>query len=163
MGDQTPLYLDMPSRSTVEEVGGKSIQVKTTGNEKTRFTTMLAITADGRKLPPFILFRRKTLPKDAFPPGIHVRAHESGSFNEDITKDWLKTVWARRPGALLNKQSMLVLDSFRGHLTDSVKFQIRELKTDLVIIPGEMTSLLQPLDVSVNKTFKNNIEELYSD
>lgn len=78
----------MPSRTTVEEVGTKSIQIKTTGNEKTRFTTMLAITADGRKLPPYIVFRRKTLPKDTFPPGIHVRAHESGSFNEDITRDW---------------------------------------------------------------------------
>ncbi|KAK3911142.1 Pogo transposable element with KRAB domain [Frankliniella fusca] len=31
--DQTPLYLDMPSRTTVEKVGTKSIQVKTTGNE----------------------------------------------------------------------------------------------------------------------------------
>ena len=57
--------------------------------------------------------------------------------------DWLKVVWARRPGGLRQRRNMLVLDAFRGHVTDEVKNQVKELNGDLVIIPGGMTSQLQ--------------------
>ncbi|KAE8737973.1 hypothetical protein FOCC_FOCC016556, partial [Frankliniella occidentalis] len=129
--DQTPLYLGMPSRTSVDTKGKKSISIKTTGNEMTRFTVMLAITADGRKLPPYVVFKRLTVPKGNFPPGVHIRAAESGSFNEDITVDWLKTVWEKRPGALLNLNNMLVMDSFRGHLTEQVKDKFKRMQTDM--------------------------------
>ncbi|KAE8742226.1 hypothetical protein FOCC_FOCC012241 [Frankliniella occidentalis] len=58
--DQTPLYRDMPSRTSVDTKGKKSISIKKTGSEKTRFTVMLAITADGRKLPSYVVFKRLT-------------------------------------------------------------------------------------------------------
>lgn len=38
----------------------------------------------------------------------------------------------------------------RGHLVDDVNEQLSEGKTHLVIIPGELTSILQLLDLSVN-------------
>jgi hypothetical protein len=39
---------------------------------------------------------------------------------------------------------------------------LSEMKTDLAIIPGGLTSVLQPLNVSVNKPFKDNIRKLYA-
>ena len=71
--------------------------------------------------------------------------------------EWLKTVWGRRPRAFLNQPSVLVLDSFKGHLSDSVKNQLRKMNTELVVIPGGMTSVLQPLDVSINKPFEDRL------
>ena len=47
--DQTPLMFDLPFTTTVSELGEKSVNLKTTGNEKNRFTVMLAITGDGKK------------------------------------------------------------------------------------------------------------------
>jgi len=52
---------------------------------------------------------------------------------------------------------MFVLDAFKGYLTDSVKNQLRKMNTELVIIPGEMISVLQPMDVSINKPFKDRL------
>lgn len=52
---------------------------------------------------------------------------------------------------------MLVLDAFRGHLTDAVKRALGDGKTDLVVIPGGMTSTLQLLDVVLNKPFKDRV------
>jgi hypothetical protein len=49
---------------------------------------------------------------------------------------------------------MLVLDAFKGHVTDSVKDQLRKMKTELIAIPSGMTSVLQPMDVSIKKLFK---------
>jgi hypothetical protein len=56
---------------------------------------------------------------------------------------------------------MLVLDAFKGQLTDSVKNQLRKMKTELVVMSGEMTSVLQPMDVSINKPFKDRLRQQY--
>ncbi|KAH8018689.1 hypothetical protein HPB51_010516 [Rhipicephalus microplus] len=52
---------------------------------------------------------------------------------------------------------MLVLDAFCGHLTDTAKCALGDEKTDLVVIPGFMTSTLQPIDVVLNKPFKDRV------
>ncbi|PSN47047.1 hypothetical protein C0J52_09369 [Blattella germanica] len=56
---------------------------------------------------------------------------------------------------------MLVLDSFRGHLTENVKLKLRQENCDMVVIPGGMTGMLQPLDVSINRPFKTHLRRLY--
>ena len=157
--DQTPVYFNMPAPVTVHKKGEKSVLVKSTGNEKSRITVMLACLADGTKLPPYVILRRKTIPKDPMPPGIIVRAQEKGWMETELVVDWLKVVWGRRPGGLRKKRNMLVLDAFRGHLTEPVKKQLRDMNGDLVIIPGGMTSQLQVLDVVVNKPFKDNLRQ----
>ena len=55
---------------------------------------------------------------------------------------------------------MLVLDAFKGHLTDSVKKQLRKMNTELVIL-NRMTSVLQPMDVSINRPFKDRLRQQY--
>ena len=57
---------------------------------------------------------------------------------------------------------MLVLDAFSCHKTDDTKALLRRTNTDLVI-PGRMTSLLQPLDVSINNLFKDGLRRCWSD
>lgn len=161
--DETPVWFDMPSNATVAEKGAKQVKLLTTGNEHSRFTVMLACTADGRKLPPFIIFKRKTLPKEDFPRDVIVRCNEKGFMNESLMLEWIRLVWNRRPGALFQRPNMLVLDSFRGHLTASVKRALCDGKTDLVVIPGGLTSVLQPLDVVLNKPFKDRLRELYNE
>jgi hypothetical protein len=45
---------------------------------------MLAATADGRKLPPFLILKRKTLPKlESFPKDVIDRAQEKGWMTEE--------------------------------------------------------------------------------
>jgi hypothetical protein len=62
--DETATYLDMPPNYTLKKKKGvKEVLLKTTGCEKLRLTVMLAATADGRKLPPFLILKRKILPK----------------------------------------------------------------------------------------------------
>ena len=55
--------------------------------------------------------------------------------------------------------AMLVYDSFRGHLEESVKKKLHESGFDLAVIPGGLTSICQPLDVSINKPFKDNLRK----
>ena len=69
-------------------------------------------------------------------------------------------MWSKRPGGLLKKPSfLLVCDLFKAHVTESTKRLATKLKTHLAVIPGGLTSQLQPLDISVNKLFKGFMHE----
>ncbi|CAI7843999.1 unnamed protein product [Closterium sp. NIES-53] len=52
---------------------------------------------------------------------------------------------------------MLVLDSYRGHLTKEVKVRFAALNIVPAVIPAGCTADVQPLDVSVNKSFKTSV------
>jgi hypothetical protein len=73
--DDVPVSFDMPSTWTVNLKGAKKISLRTAGNEKSNFTVVLAITSDGTKLPPMVIFKRKTIPKEKFPEGIIVKTN----------------------------------------------------------------------------------------
>ncbi|CAM1308344.1 Uncharacterised protein r2_g1824 [Pycnogonum litorale] len=116
--------------------------------------------ADGTKLKPMVIFKRKTIPKgEKMPAGVLVHCHPKGWMDEDGTILWLNQVWNRRPGALLKKKSLLVWDQFRAHKTEKVKEKLSSLKTTQGMIPGGLTSLLQPLDVVLNKPFKDRVRK----
>ena len=50
-------------------------------------------------------------------------------------------------------------DQFKAHVTESTKRLANKLKTHLTVIPGGLTSQLQPLDVSINKPFEGFMHE----
>jgi hypothetical protein len=141
--DQTPVYSDIPSNVIVNEKGAKTVLIRETGNEKARITVMLGVLTDGHKLSPYVILQRKRMPKEKLAAGLVFRCQQKGT--------------------LLNKCGMLVLDSFKGHLTLQVKEEMRKANTDLVVIPGEMTSQLQELDVVIKKPFKAHLRQHYND
>ncbi|CAI7876443.1 unnamed protein product [Closterium sp. NIES-54] len=160
--DQTPLWLEMPTTTTVEETGVRLVPIRSAGYQKQRVTVMLACTADRRKLKPWVFFKRKTLPKGDFPADVAVACHENGWMDspgvvrwlEECVKPFLKPRFGRYA-----KSSMLVLDSYRGHLTEEVKEKLREMNCVPAIIPSGCTAEVQPLDVCINKSFKASVRQ----
>ena len=57
--DEVPLTFDVPSNKTVDVKAANTIMIKTSGNEKTRYTVVFACCADGTKLPPLLIFKKK--------------------------------------------------------------------------------------------------------
>ncbi len=96
--DETPIWLDMPHNYTVEQKGVKQVPIRTSGFETQCITVMLVITADRHKLPPFLIFKRKTPPKTPknaklFPTVIRIRHQENGWMTNEPMLDWLENVW----------------------------------------------------------------------
>jgi hypothetical protein len=54
---------------------------------------------------------------------------------------------------------ILFLDSYRCHMMASVITRIQDLGVEVGNIPGGCTGLCQPVDVGVNKLFKNRIQD----
>ena len=48
-----------------------------------------------------------------------------------------------------------MLDNCRAHLNDEIRQILDELRVDLLVFPPNSTGLLQPLDISVNKSLKS--------
>lgn len=159
--DEVPLTFDAPPNRTVAQTGDKSVKITTTGNEKTRFTVVLACLASGKKLKPMVIFRRITMPKEKFPTGVTVKCNRRGWMTEDLMRVWINEIWKGRPGAFFRPESMLVMDSMTAHITEGIKKECQNIKTSLGIIPGGLTSKLQPLDVGVNHVFKMHVRALW--
>ncbi|KAK3884870.1 hypothetical protein Pcinc_010845 [Petrolisthes cinctipes] len=88
------------------------------------------------------------MPKIKFPAGVFVHVLEKLWMDEDGVKLWIENVWSRRPGGLRKEKSLLVWDMFRAHLTEKSKKLVSSTNTYVTVIPGGLTSLVQPLDHS---------------
>jgi hypothetical protein len=74
-------------------------------------------------------------------------------------KDYVDYIDESRTNSETKIPAMMVYDSFRGHLEESVKQKFHENGFDLAVIPGGLTSICQPLDVAINKPFKDNLRK----
>jgi hypothetical protein len=59
----------------------------------------------------------------------------------------------------MKESAMMVYDSFCGNLEESVKIKFKQHNFHLAVIPAGLTSVYQPLDVSINKPFKDNLQK----
>ena len=70
--------------------------------------------------------------------------------------EWIDKVWSPY---VQGKPALLALDTFTGHLTETVRAAFDKCGTKLLVIPGGCTSVLQPLDISINKPLKSCIRQ----
>ena len=159
--DETPLFLDSVPKKVVDQRGKKTIHVRTTGSEKNRITVTLCCSASGTILTPFVVFKGKTmrpLKNVTIPDGVVATTQEKAWMDELRMLEWIRKVWAPY---VSGKPALLSLDTFSAHLTCNVKAEFEKCHTKLLIIPGGCTSVPQPLDISINKPFKDYIRQLW--
>ena len=157
--DETPVYLDLLPSNVVDKKGKKTINMRTTASEKNRIMATLACTASGKMLPPFVVFKgktKRTLKKLKVPKGVVCTTQSKAWMDETRMIEWIEQVW--KP-YVCGRPAVLSLDTFTGHLTEAVKDSLHKCGTKMLIIPGGCASVLQPLDVSVNKPFKSFIRQ----
>lgn len=181
-----PLFF-LPS----QETGDKEISVKTGGKEKTRITAVLAVCADGTKLPPCLIFKGKPTPpgktpaansiereflngKDkkgfAYPRGVVYAVDDKAWHSQRVFKEvWLPQVWNRRPGRegrlgnYRQPDTLLAWDDYTVHKTDMCKELMKKSNTSLFDVAGGLTPKIQPCDGNVNKLFKSGMSDSYDD
>lgn len=100
--DETPTYMDMTYNKTIEKKGAENIETVTTGGEKIRISAILAISGDGKKLPPVLIFKAKQQGKLAKKLGaieivkqkkIFVYCQTNAWCDYSIFKDWIKYIF----------------------------------------------------------------------
>jgi hypothetical protein len=161
--DETAVWFDMVGETTVHSTGAKSISIKSTGHEKSRFTVILTAAGSGVKFKPYVVFlggsrKVKELNATKRLSGNIVTCSVNGWMNDDLTKDYLQRVI----GKLAFKRRILVWDAYRCHLSKSTKEELKHnYNITMAVIPGGCTKYLQAPDVSWNKPFKEKLRECY--
>ena len=118
---------------------------------------------DNKFLPIQLIYKGKTnqsLPKVSFPEGFSLSANEEKYCKEKEPLKFLDeiilpyTQKERKNLGRKNQKALIIFDVFRGQTTDKV-LKLLEGNSILVTkVPPNMTYLIQPLDVTVNKVAK---------
>ena len=80
---ETPKRFELPSSHTLEFSVSRTVPVKSCGVEKRSFTVTLAVAADGKKLPPAVIFKGVRTSRDlVVPDSVRVSFHKKGWVDE---------------------------------------------------------------------------------
>lgn len=103
----------------------------------------MAVTADGGKLPPMVIFKLKKVPKEKFSKGLLIRTNESGWMTSEMMIDWIENVWNNRKGSFFTKkeESVLVMDSAPAHIAEDVK-AVAQKFTEIAVIQKPLPILV---------------------
>jgi len=156
--DETPVWLDMPPKTTVDVKGKKRIPQVTTDNTRKRITTTLACSVDTKVLPMIVASPSTSSKVECDAAGVHY--HENGYMTGKLMLTWIEDYFIP---SLKSSRNLLVFDSFSGHLTDDVLNLLKENNIRYAVIPGGCTSYLQPLDLAVNRSFKSKLRKFWSE
>ena len=164
--DETNIDFDMPSTTTLERRGARTVSVRGTGSSQ-RATVLLGVAMDGSKLPPFIVWKGKRSGmiirevtsqalNHGYPEDLVMSVQKNGWMDEELMLEWTERVWKPwvTSRGFINKASLLIMDKFAGHMVGKVVDALGDCGTDLEFIVGGYTSKLQVLDVGINRPFK---------
>ena len=164
--DQTPSKFVPSASTTLAARGEKSIPVAGS-SDKRAITATFTISHDGNFLPMQLIYQGTTvqsLPQFEFPQSFSLSMNpkhfsntaESLKIIDEIIVPYLtsKRNELRLP---LDHPALLIMDVFRGQMTEDVLEKLKRSNIFLVRVPANMTHIFQPLDLTVNGHFKQYI------
>ena len=110
-----------------------------------------------------IIYGRKTsqsIPRVSFPRSFCICANEKHYSNEAESLKLIDEVIVpyvqneRKKLAQLSQEALLIMDVFRGKMTNAVFEKLKKNNIVVSLVPANMTHLFQPLDLTVNEYFK---------
>ena len=112
----------------------------------------------------------QSLPKFKFPSSFSLSVNpthfsntkESISLIEDVI---IPYVASQRKSLSVGEDqyALLILDLFSGQTTEPVKEKLKENRILFVRVPANMTNLFQPLDLTVNRSFKAMMKRKFTE
>jgi len=168
--DETPIFMEMSEKKTISLIGDKEIRVKSFNKSHIRITVMLTILANGKSLIPFVVFKgrpkgNKELQLKKHPKVaagfLYVCCQDNSWVDEPTMRLYLREVWFKESIFKTTKNTLLIMDRARSHFSQEINDLFNKFGSNYVLIPPGLTSVLQPLDTHINKTFKYNVKNEY--
>ena len=160
--NQTPSKFAPASSRTMAKKNSKHVSIASSSYKKA-ITATFGITFSNAFLPMQLIYAGKTaagFPKVKFPYTFSLSANpkhfsntkESLKLIEDIIIPYIES--ERKKRGAPNQHALIIMDVFTGQMTGPVLEKLRDNKILLVRVPANMTNIFQPLDLTVNGSFK---------
>jgi len=168
--DETPIFLEMYSNKTIDVKGAKNVIVNTYGNEKKHVTCILAIAGGGKKLIPTLIFKgepdknieQRYQQLDVVKnKKIKIYCQANAWCNDYIFHKWLKDVFYHYEEYIIKQKCILIMDKAPSHIKSNIIDELTEKQKNFIFVPAGLTRFLQPLDVGINKPFKDHLKSEY--
>lgn len=155
-------------KRTFEKKGAKKVSVKKF-KTTSKASALLAVSLSGEKLIPFIVFialakegkvKKET---DEYDKRNVYGVSPKGFSDTTIMVEWVEKclkpyVLEHGGGEGSGKLTVVMMDNFNAHLTKPTRDAMAKIGVVFIQLPPNCTSVLQILDVGVNKPFKNYYE-----
>ena len=111
----------------------------------------------------------RSLPPVSFPESFSLSVNPKHFSNTNEVIKHIKEIVVpyvnqqRKELQLPDQPALLIMDAFRGQLTDPVTTTLKENHIYVVFVPNNMTDLFQPLDLTTNKWVKNFMKKKFCD
>lgn len=171
--DETGLAVVPVSNWTLAERGSKDVSIMGI-DDKRQITAVVASTPAGQLLPPQLIYQGKTTQCHpagvVFPSDWDIWHSESHWSTHDTIKRYIKDVLKPHADKVRqqldlppSQRALLIFDVYAAHRTPDVIEEIGNNGFELVYVPANCTSELQPLDLSVNAPLKESCKSAFSD
>jgi hypothetical protein len=156
--DETMIQLAMPVKKTNDIKGEKQILVKSNkSHERMGATIMLSCSIAGEKKPATIImknnknFSQRLLSELSIPSNVHLYSSKSGWMNKSLLTSWYNENFTGKENH--------IMDVAGAHKSET--FVTLTENHNIIYIPSGCTDMFQPLDMTVNKVFKDHIRCYY--
>ena len=157
--DQTSSKCVPSCNKTLAKRGSKAVSIAGS-TDKRMITATFVITLSGDFLPIQLIYggkTKKSIPAFKFPDEFHVTANPKHYSNEKESLEMMRKIIipyveeeCRRLHLSNSHPAVLIMDVFKGQMTDAVKKVLKENRILLEKVPANLTYLFQPLDVSIS-------------
>lgn len=168
--DETGIALGVCSNSQVLASAQKKKAYKATPENREWVSIIEAISSDGRRINPVIIFKGNGLQTTWFPstevPDWYFTTSENGWTSNHVGLKWLTSVFipSTTPPSLAYR--LLLLDNHGSHVDLDFQIECKLHKIELLYLPPHTSHILQPLDLasfgSIKGSYRRQIAQLSS-
>ena len=169
--DQTGINLVPVYSWTMNRSGAKRVEVKGV-NDRRQITALFRGTLRGDFLPIQLIYKGKTArchPRYQFASGWHITHSPQCWSSEETMIQYINEIvipYVKNQRDTLQDptlSALVIVDNFRGQVTEPVIRLLEEHNIHVCLLPPNMTDLLQPLDIALNKPVKDYLKRRFED
>eukprot|EP01022_Parablepharisma_sp_SALTPOND_P000666 TRINITY_DN1039_c1_g1_i1.p1 TRINITY_DN1039_c1_g1~~TRINITY_DN1039_c1_g1_i1.p1 ORF type:complete len:633 (+),score=65.21 TRINITY_DN1039_c1_g1_i1:444-2342(+) len=154
--DEIPVYFEPLVSHTIAPRGSETVSILSVQAQQSRMTLVTAISAEGRILPPVLLYLSKRFTEFSL-GGALIIHNKTGYVNGEILHEKILPFLLQH----IEENSFLLFDDHKAHTVEEVKDLLGTKSIKYAVIPGGATCLLQPVDCGIGKAIKAKVKAYY--
>ncbi|KAL7829580.1 hypothetical protein AOLI_G00304650 [Acnodon oligacanthus] len=163
--DELSIFIDMEQLDPASADSSSMMSAfKLVGDSDPLMDIVLVGLADGTMLTAMVFLKGEPLNPGApsLPDSVILEAKPEGFSDEERLQLWFDKVWRQHVEPSSGGKGLLVLDTYRGHITDDFLASLNSANTLPGIVPRACSSRLQPLEVCVGPVLRELVQARWS-